>query len=227
MEFQTQNWFPKDYHGGIKSGVWDEKLLEHWIASEVIGLMKYNKSDIYVDVAAAGSPWAQVLRDRKGISAYAINLDEITSTYRSLYYYRVENATKTTFTDNNVMGMSLQCAYEMFMGEDDMLFIQEAARILKPGGKVVILPLYTHTHYCSASTPDYYGKGCCDPNAKEYIWQDHLGIPSARHYDAETLKLRVLDTIESLGMHYKLFALRNKSELGNNIYCHFILEITR
>ena len=63
--FQTEAWFPADYHGGIQSGVWDEKLLEHWIASERLGLMDYGPEDVYVDVAAASSPWTQRLRERK------------------------------------------------------------------------------------------------------------------------------------------------------------------
>jgi hypothetical protein len=50
---------------------------------------------------------------------------------------------------------------------------------------------------------------------------------SVRKYDAATLKRRVLDRVAALGMDYRLLALRNKAELGRDIYCHFILEITR
>jgi len=41
------------------------------------------------------------------------------------------------------------------------------------------------------------------------------------------LKHRVLDRILASGLRYQLLAIRNKSELGSNIYCHFILEIER
>lgn len=37
--------------------------------------------------------------------------------------------------------------------------------------------------------------------------------------------MRVLKPIIKAGMKYRLLVLRNKSELGENIYCHFILEI--
>jgi len=211
----------------MNSGVWDEKLLEHWLAREILGLMDYRQDDVYVDVAAASSPWAKTLRERKGISAYAIDLGEVGQAYRHLPYYRRENATKTTFANASVKGASLHCAYEMFTGEDDTLLIHEVARILKPGGKVVILPLYMHTHYCAYATPDYYGKGYSDPDAKEYIRWDCMGIPSSRKYNAAMLKKRVLDPIGSLGMSYKMLALRNKADFGSSIYCHFILEITR
>lgn len=225
--FQADNWFPPDYHGGIQGGVWDEKLLEHWLASERLGLMAYDPDEVYVDVAAASSPWAQNLRERKSLSAYAIDLDKVGAAYRHLPYYRKEDATRTTFSNASVKGASLHCAYEMFMGQDDIGLIHEAARILKPGGKAIILPLYMHTHYCAYATPEYFGKGYSDPTAKEYVRMDCSGVPSSRKYDAPTLKRRILDRVESLGMRYRLLALRNKAALGHNIYCHFILEIER
>jgi hypothetical protein len=60
--FQSAQYFPMDYHGGLNGPVWDEKLLEHWIAAELLGLMNYHPTDIYVDVAAGSSPWVKVLR---------------------------------------------------------------------------------------------------------------------------------------------------------------------
>ena len=225
--FQAQGWFPPDYHGGKCSDVWDEKLLEHWIASESLGVMHYGPQDIYVDLAAAASPWAQALRERKNINAYAIDLYEVGQAYGHLEYYRLENATATTFADGSVSGASLQCAYEMFMGQDDTKLIEELERILKPGGKVVILPLYMHTHYCAYSTPEYFGKGYSDPIAKEYVRLDCSGVPSSRKYDPLMLKKRVLDPIVAAGLGYKLSVLRNKNQLGKGIYCHFILEIEK
>jgi ubiquinone/menaquinone biosynthesis C-methylase UbiE len=227
LDFQGENYFPPDYHGGIHGPVWDEKLLEHWVAIEFLGLKRYKAADIYVDIAAGGSPWAKVLRNRFGISAYAIDLSEVGEAYRDLSYYRMEDATATTFFDSSVSGASLQCSFEMFMGNHDMNLIKEMARILKPGGKVVIVPLYMQEKYSAYSTVEYYGKGNSDPAAKEYVCQDWTGIPSARFYDVEQLKKRVLKSIENFGMKYKLFALRNQAELGKGIYCHFILEVTK
>ena len=48
--FQTENWFPPDYHGGLNGRVWQEKLLEHWISNERLGLMSYRPGDVFVDV---------------------------------------------------------------------------------------------------------------------------------------------------------------------------------
>lgn len=224
--FKAAGYFPADYHGGIQSGVWEEKLLEHWIAAEMLNLFKYGKGDIYIDVAACGSPWAQVLRARHQIQTYAIDL-EVPLAFSMLDFYREENATKTNFPNSSVRGMSLQCAFEMFLSSDDVDFIVEIKRILKPGGKVVILPLYMHTHYCAYSTPDFFGKGYSDTDATEYVQMGAWGVPSSRKYNAKTLKERLLNSIEREGLEYEIYALRNKEELGEGIYCHFILEITK
>jgi hypothetical protein len=177
--FQENFPFPKDYHGGINSGVWDEKLFEHFIAFELLGLKNYNQQDIYVDVAACGSPWAKMIREKLHIASYAIDLN-IGTQYAHLNFYKKENATKTSFSASSVKGTSLQCAYEMFIGNDDIDLLKEAARILSPGGKMIIVPLYMHTHYCSYSTPEYWGKGFSDKKQKSMcVWIVMAFLPHA------------------------------------------------
>lgn len=224
--FHAADLFPADYHGGVGSGVWDEKLLEHFIAFQLLGMKDFAGNDVYVDIAACNSPWAHALRTRFQVNAYAIDL-ELGESYHDLPYYLQENATSTSFANASVKGASLQCAFEMFMREDDVEFIAEAGRMLAPGGRLVILPLYMHMHYCAYSTPEYWGKGFSDANAREYVRMDCSGVPSSRKYDAAMLKQRVIDPLLEHGMQYRLLALRDKEQLGSGIYCHFILEITR
>jgi hypothetical protein len=226
-EFVAKQYFPPDYHGGKSGGVWHEKLLEHWISWECLELQNYQANDIYVDVAAAGSPWVKALREKHSIQAYAVDLGSIGEEYIHLPYYRVENATKMSFADDSIRGMSLHCAYEMFTADDDINLIDEIARVLRKGGKAIILPLYMHTHYCAYASPNFFGKGYADAKSKEYVRINASWIPSSRKYNSSVLKERILDRISSLGMTYSLSVLRNKADFGENIYCHFILEIQR
>lgn len=165
-------------------------------------------------------------RDLQGLDI-AIDLAPVAETYRRLPYYRTENATPSRFADGSVRGVSLHCAYEMFMGGDDTRLIGELACILKPGGKAVILPLYLHTQYCAYATPAHFGKGYADPGAKEYIRFDCYGVPSSRKYDVRMLQRRVLEPITRAGLGYRLSVLRNKESLGSDIYCHFVLDIEK
>lgn len=217
--------FPPDYHGGENSGVWEEKILEHFLAYELCELSKASKEDIYIDVAGAASPWAKMLRE-KGYQAYSVDLD-IEEKYKTLSYYLQENATATSFPKASVRACSLQCAFEMFIGNDDLLFIDECRRMLIDNGVVVIAPLYLHTHHCGYSTLEHYAKGYADKGSKEYIRKDCWGIPFSRKYSPKLLKDRVIARIENQGMKYELYKLSNREELGKNVYCHFILKIIR
>ncbi len=224
--FRTTVAFPADYHGGPQGGVYDEKLLEHFIAFDLLNITDYAPGEAYLDIAACSSPWAQLLRERLGVEAFAIDL-AVPADYQHLAYYQQGDATQTRFAPASLRGASLQCAYEMFTGEDDVALIFELARTLKSGGKCIIAPLYMHTHHCGYSTAEYFDRGHADPGAVQYVQRNYWGIPFSRKYDALKLKTRILDEIERQGMHYRLLVLRNQRSLGQDIYCHFILEVTR
>ena len=72
MQSSVQQAIPTNYHGGIKGGVYYEKLLEHFVAWKLLKLGESFHTP-YVDVAACSSPWATLLRD-KGIDAFAVDL---------------------------------------------------------------------------------------------------------------------------------------------------------
>lgn len=97
--------------------------------------------------------------------------------------------------------------------------------VQKPGCKGMILPL--RTRYRTYASPKYFGEGHSDTTATEYVRIECGVIRSLRKYDAAMLTRRILAPIRSAGMKYRLLILRNKAELGNEIYCHFILEIER
>lgn len=222
--FVSEYKFPSDYHGGVNSGVWFEKLLEHFIAFELLGIEKFRKKDIYVDIAGSNSPWVKILREKNDIEAFCIDL-EVSPFFSIFPYYKVEDATKSSLLSGSVKGASLQCAFEMFQRDNDINLITELKRILAYNGKVIIVPLYLHTHYCSYSSPEYFGKCHSDSESIEYIRNGIWGIPSSRKYSAIKLKERILSRITDLGMNYTIYVLRNGKNVSPEIYCHFILEI--
>ncbi|WP_444994549.1 methyltransferase domain-containing protein [Aliikangiella sp. IMCC44359] len=223
-QFKRTFQFPEDYHGGIQSGVWDEKHLEHFVALDILNLDS-PESYPYIDIASCESPWAKMLK-AQGNNAYSIDLVK-SEKYADLDYYLQGDATQTAFESASISSASLQCAFEMFIQDNDTKLIKELSRILKVGGKVVISPLYTHLIPCYYQTPDYYGKDFGDEGAKRLIRRDCWGVAASRKYSADTLKSRVWDVAVKYGLTPKLLVLRNKSELGDNIYLHFILVIEK
>ena len=113
-----------------------EKCLEHYLSFTLLGL---SSADTFVDIAAAGSPFSALLRRRVGMRAYRLDL----SYPKGIHGHDIgADAGETGLPEGFATAMALHCAYECFMGDADVRFVHEAARILKPGGKYVILPLY-------------------------------------------------------------------------------------
>lgn len=216
--------FPADYYGGTHGGVHAEKVLEHFVAWKLLALDRPGAGP-YVDIAACASPWARLLREA-GIEAHAIDL-EVDAAFAGLPYYRQEDATRSSFATGSVAGASLQCAFEMFVGNDDRGLVAELGRILAPRGRAVISPLYTHTHPCYYQTPEFFGAPAGDPDATAYIRRDAWGVAASRKYSPQTLRERVWDSALASGLQPRLFALRNKADFGPDIYLHFILVLDK
>ena len=91
----------------------------------------------------------------------------------------------------------------------------------------MVSPLYTHTHHCGYASAENWGRGFADDDGVEYIRRGVRGIPFSRKYSPQSLKTRVLDRVVDNGMHYELYRLSNQSQLGNNVYCHFVLVLRK
>jgi SAM-dependent methyltransferase len=222
--FRLRYRFPPGYQGGEASGVYAEKLFEHFIAWKMLGLDRA-EGLTYVDIAACSSPWAHLLRC-EGIRAFATDL-QVHPDFRHLDYYLCEDATRSGFAADSIDLASLQCAYEVFLGGHDIDLLRELSRILSPGGKVVICPLYMHVAACYYQTPEFYGAPYGEPDATRYVRRDCWGVPASRKYSPESLKARVWDSALGFGLTPAIYALRNKHEVSKDIYLHFILVLQK
>jgi len=199
-----------------------EKLLEHYLAFEAT---RPAPGHTYIDVAAQNSCWASCLRQRH-VKAYSLDL-----IYRpGVRGWRIgADAQAVPLPSESVDAMSAHCAFECFQGGSDVGFIREAARLLRTGGRLVIVPLYVDdTHFIATSPytvvdPDGFDEGAA------VVWRDdEYDEVFSRHYSPEALVERLGGTLdlfsEARVVHVtNLDSLRERWS-GSRLYSYFMLE---
>jgi len=199
--------------------VFIEKLLEHYLSYT---LLEIKEGDVFIDVAASGSPWADIL-SKRGIESYRLDL----SYEKGINGRNIgADASDTKLPDNCASVLTLHCAYECFMGDADRLFIKEAERILKSNGRFAIIPLYLEPIYLILTSPYCdQSKVTIDPGAKK-VWRDDIyKEPFSRHYSPEVFVERIYSTMNKL--RGKVYFVNNISKIqqifpNQRIYCYFI-----
>ena len=198
-----------------------EKILEHYITLKYLNV---KPTDIIIDVAAANSPFARILK-QKGMKAYRQDL---------IYQHGMNgydiggNADDMPVANGFADVLTLHCAFECFQGDSDIRFAREAARILRKGGRIGIVPLYIDTiHFVKTSPWCDKRKIKVEPEVK-WLWRDDkYHEPFSRHYSPEAFVTRI--TSQMLNMEKKILYFANLSELSNSfsgqrIYCYFMFK---
>jgi len=178
--------FPLYMDGGRAAG-FHEKGLEHFLAARLSGL---RRGETCIDVASQNSPVPELYARLFGAEMFEQDL----SFPRGLSGRRIGgDAAAMPVPDAFADVLVLHNAFEHFEGDSDIRFVHEAARVLKDGGRVCILPLFMHDRFANQTDPAaiFGTPPAFDPGAEVWCvrgWHDRFG----RHYDAARLKSRLL-----------------------------------
>jgi SAM-dependent methyltransferase len=194
--------------------VFTEKALEHYVGVELLPL---EQSDTLVDVAACNSPWYEMAERMYGCQAFALDLEFSPGVNGK----RIgADATHMPLPDGFATKMALHCAYEMFEGTADIRLLQEASRVLRDNGKMVILPLYMDDFYYVLSSP-YTDRQGLDYGGAELVWrEDPHRMRFSRHYSVEAFRERIVANIN--GLTLRIYHVENASEVSPKCYLKFV-----
>lgn len=199
-------------HYKDKRAIDDQKRLEYYISSEWLRL---NRRDVFIDIAAQDCPFAFYVRKKYGCRVYR----------QDLYYLKPGihgtdiggDATQLPLPNESVTKIALHNSFEHFEGDNDSRFIHEAERVLAPGGRICIVPLFFSENYFEETEA-----GWTDEQGVKHLWG--VGARFARHYDLAQFKQRVVDHAPGFGI--TVYRVEDVGNISKNAYLEYftILE---
>jgi SAM-dependent methyltransferase len=196
--------------------IFSQKTLEHYVACKMLDI---KKGDVYIDIAAALSPLPDMLPRLYGCQSYRQDLVYPAGTHGMVIG---GNAAALPVPDEFADHMALHCSYEHFENESDIEFIKEANRVLKPGGKLCIVPLYMYTEYAIQTDiqewpvlarPDF------EQDAVVFL-ADGFSNRWGRFYDVKHFMDRVVKNLDKLKL--SLFFITNEKEVHPTVSTKFV-----
>jgi SAM-dependent methyltransferase len=211
--------FPRYYAGG-RAPNFAEKSLEHYVAAHLLDLTSH---DVYVDVANAHSPAPEIYHDLSGCRTYCQDLLFPAGLHDGVIG---GDAGAMPVPDGFATKMALHCSFEHFEGDADSRFIREAARVLAPGGRLCILPLYLYTRFAIQTDPATLTLRGFEPDAGATVyggrgWRERHG----RFYDVPHLASRVRAFMGDLRL--TVYAIRNANQVDRSCYLKFAVIFER
>ena len=211
-------------YGGPDHCSFMEKALEHFLSFQIA---RPQPGQVFMDVGSCVSVVPEILRRSYGCDCYAQDL----ALPAGVDGWNVgSDAAQIPLPNSSLDGMTLHCTFEHFERDSDSAFIRECARLLKPGGKTIILPLYVNRYWTNItgeleeatrrtigfdSSAAYW---CVIPE-----WRNRFG----RHYSATALLNRVLKVASSYGLKVELRRVVNFETVDRELWLRWVLILQK
>lgn len=221
--YEEYNGDYKNYNGATEQCLL-EKAFEHYLGFKLLDL----KSGMTgIDIGSCQSVIPMLGRRLYDVKYYEQDL-----TYPlGVNELRIgSSADNIPLPSGTVDFMTLHCTFEHFENNADKGFIKECSRLLKNGGKVVVLPLYMSEKYCNVTGEDdvvNFADIGFDECASHYCfipeWKNRFG----RHYSPSALFDRVIKTASTLNLNIKLYKIANFDKIHKDLWLRWAMVITK
>lgn len=204
--------------------IW-EKIPQYYFTWKQLQPLLSREESVYVDIASTeDSPYFELLR-LLARAKHRYRQDLVFPA--GVHGDRIGgSAAALPLADSSVDAMTLHCSFEHFEGEADTGFIREVGRVLRPGGRVCLVPLYMGEYAFIMCDPAWGYDIQPDPGTPVHYFP-RWGERHGRFYDARTLNERVLAPARAAGLTPKVVRFSNILELNPYCYTHFGLLLDK
>jgi hypothetical protein len=208
--------YPGYYVGNLA-----EKAFEHLASMRLLGV---GPGDVFVDVASEGSPLPDIAHRLYGATSFAQDI-----MYQpGIVGGRIGgDACEMPVPAGFASKAALTCSLEHFEGDADSRLFVEMGRVLRPGGKVAVIPLYMFTRPAVQTDPRYSASTevAFDLGATVFC-SEGWGNRHGRFYSAGSLLERIIVPARHL-FDFDLYQISDPGAIDRGIYARFALLATR
>jgi SAM-dependent methyltransferase len=198
-----------------------EKTLEHFICLTYL-CPKFGQ--VLIDVASEHSPLPEIFERLSGCTSYGQDI----MYPAGLYGRRIGGDACDMPVDSGFADMvCLTCSLEHFEGNSDTNLFRELYRVLKPGGRVIVVPFYLSDTYEIQTDPvvSVSAEVPFDPEATLYC-AEGWGNRHSRFYSPLTFKRRIMEPCQDL-FAFTCYKLNNLVDFPEGIHLRFFFVAVR
>jgi SAM-dependent methyltransferase len=198
-----------------------EKSFEHFVSTRLLAI---RPGETFIDIASEGSPLPDILHRIAGARCYA---QDIMYANGVQGYQIGGDACEMPVHDRFATAAALTCSLEHFEADSDIRLFAELGRVLAPGGRFSVIPLYLYPELAAQTDPRY--SATCDvpfDAGATVFCADGWGNRHGRFYDAAALQTRLLAPFRDI-FDFTLFRLHNTAAISPAIYARWALLAER
>ena len=211
----------KHFYPNYYTDYLSEKSFEHFVAFRLLDI---HPNEVFIDIASENSPIPEIFSRLTGCKSYrqdimyppGINGDQIGG-----------DACQMSVPNQFAHKVALTCSLEHFERERDQKLFIELGRVLKSGGKVCVVPLYTYTSAANQIDPavSIPNSVPLDKDATIFCAKG-WGNRFSRFYSPASFVERIFNPTKDF-LSFEVFRIMNADEVHHDIYARFALVATK
>jgi hypothetical protein len=203
------------------------KALQHYISIELLDL---KEDDIYIDIASSQSVCPDIIKRYYTKNIYRQDLryaEGIAGEYVG------SNGDNIPLESDSVTKITLHCSIEHFENNSDIGFLEEAFRILKKGGKIVITPLYMSLEPVIFTSPSIWNSKYKDSDSfpkftqgYNLILDENIKQRQEKYFSPKSLIDEIIEPFKEK-FDYTIFYIDNMSDKILDKFPRFTLVLVK